>query len=88
MAILRFHIVPNAKSDMVVGHHGDAIKITLRAPATEGKANKALIRFLAAQLGILPRQIALMRGHKSRSKLIRIEGLSEREVQERFGVRN
>jgi uncharacterized protein YggU (UPF0235/DUF167 family) len=44
--------------------------------------------FLAAQLGILPRQIALMRGHKSRSKLIRIEGLSEREVQERFGVRN
>jgi len=72
----------------VVGDHGDAIKIKLRAPAMEGKANAALIRFLAAQLGILPRQIALMRGEKSRDKLIRIKGLSEREVQERLGVRN
>ena len=72
----------------MVGDHGDAIKIKLRAPAMEGKANAALIRFLAAQLGILPRQIALMRGEKSRDKLIRIKGLSEREVQERLGVRN
>ena len=72
----------------MVGDHGDAIKIKLRAPAMEGKANAALIRFLAAQLGILPRQIALMRGQKSRDKLIRIKGLSEKEVQERLGVRN
>ena len=72
----------------MVGDHGDAIKIKLRAPAMEGKANAALIRFLAAQLGILSRQIALMRGQKSRDKLIRIKGLSEREVQERLGVRN
>src|SRR5204862_6613519 len=84
----RVHILPTAKVDKVVGDHGDAIKIKLRAPAMEGKANAALIRFLAAQLGILPRQIALMRGQKSRDKLIRIKGLSEREVQERLGVRN
>ncbi|PYL61873.1 MAG: YggU family protein [Verrucomicrobia bacterium] len=88
MSTIRVHILPNAKLDKVVGDHGDAIKIKLRAPAMEGKANAALIRFLAAQLGILPRQIALMRGQKSRDKLIRIKGLSEREVQERLGVRN
>ena len=88
MSTIRVHILPNAKLDKVVGDHGDAIKIKLRAPAMEGKANAALIRFLAAQLGILPRQIALMRGEKSRDKLIRIKGLSEREVQERLGVRN
>ena len=88
MSTIRVHILPNAKVDKVVGDHGDAIKIKLRAPAMEGKANAALIRFLAAQLGILPRQIALMRGEKSRDKLIRIKGLSEREVQERLGVRN
>ncbi|PYI77149.1 MAG: YggU family protein [Verrucomicrobia bacterium] len=88
MSTIRVHILPNAKVDKVVGDHGDAIKIKLRAPAMEGKANAALIRFLAAQLGILPRQIALMRGQKSRDKLIRIKGLSEREVQERLGVRN
>jgi len=66
VSTIRVHILPNAKVDKVVGDHGDAIKIKLRAPAMEGKANAALIRFLAAQLGILPRQIALMRGQKSR----------------------
>jgi uncharacterized protein YggU (UPF0235/DUF167 family) len=37
MPIFHFHIVPNAKVDQVVGAHGGAIKIKLRAPAVEGK---------------------------------------------------
>jgi uncharacterized protein len=86
MAILRVHLVPNAKVDSVVGEHGGAIKIKLCAAAVEGKANAALIRFIAEQLK-LPRQaIALQRGHKSRDKLIRIEGLSEEEVRRRLLV--
>ena len=54
MALLRVHVVPNAKIDGVAGEHGGAIKIKLRAPAVEGKANAALLRFLAEQLE-LPR---------------------------------
>jgi uncharacterized protein YggU (UPF0235/DUF167 family) len=42
MATLRVHIIPNAKIDTGMGEHGDAIKIKLRAPAVEGKANAAL----------------------------------------------
>ena len=49
-AILRVYVLPNAKSDSVVGEHGGAVKITLRARAIEGKANAALMRFLAEQL--------------------------------------
>ncbi|MGZ5545856.1 MAG: DUF167 domain-containing protein, partial [Limisphaerales bacterium] len=49
MATLRVHIVPNAKIDKVIGEHGGAIKIKLRAPAVEGKANAALRCFLADQ---------------------------------------
>ena len=45
MAILLVHIVPHAKDDVVIGEHGGAIKIKLRAPAREGKANAALMRF-------------------------------------------
>jgi uncharacterized protein YggU (UPF0235/DUF167 family) len=47
MATLRFHIVPNAKQNKVMGERGDAIKIKLRAPAVEGKANAAVRRFRA-----------------------------------------
>jgi len=81
MAILRFHVVPNAKVDSVMGEHGAAIKVKLRAPAVEGKANAALRSFLSKELKIAERQIVLERGHKSRDKIIRIDGLSDEEVR-------
>src|SRR5215211_7160989 len=83
-AILRVHVVPNAMSDCVVGEHGSAVKIKLRASPVKGKANAALISFLAEQLNISRRAIALQRGHKSRDKLIRINGLSQEDVRNRL----
>jgi len=80
MAILRFHVVPNAKQNKMAGEHGLAIKIKLHAQALEGKANTALRAFLAEELKISEQRIRLIRGQKSREKLIRIEGLSEEEV--------
>jgi uncharacterized protein (TIGR00251 family) len=84
MATLRVHIVPNAKIDKVVGEHGDAIKIKLRAPAIEGKANAALRSFLAEELKLPGRSIVMEGGHKSRDKIIRIDGLSEEKVRGRL----
>ncbi len=77
MATIRLHIIPNAKIDKAVGEHGHAIKIKLRAPAVEGKANTALRRFLAEKLSVPQRAIVLEHGAKSRDKVIRIDGLSE-----------
>jgi uncharacterized protein len=84
MATLRFHVVPNANVDSVVGEYGAAIKIKLRAPAVDGKANTALRSFLSKELKIAERHIVLERGHKSRDKVIRIDGLSEQEVRSRL----
>jgi uncharacterized protein len=81
VAAIRLHIIPNAKIDKVVGEHGEAIKIKLRAPAVEGKANTALCRFLAEKLSIPQCAIVLEHGERSRGKLIRIEGLSEDEIR-------
>ncbi len=81
MATLRFHIVPNAKIDNVAGEHGGAIKIKLRAPAREGKANAALRTFLAEELKIPQRAIVLEHGQTSRDKVIRIDGMSEEDVR-------
>jgi len=79
------HVTANAKVDKVIGAHGAAIKIKLRAPAVEGKANVALHHFLADRLQIPTRNIVLERGEKSREKLIRIEGLSQIEIHRRLG---
>jgi Uncharacterized conserved protein len=81
MATIRIHIIPNAKIDEVVGERGDAIKIKLRAPAVEGKANAALRFFLAERLNISQRAIVLEHGQRSRDKVIRIDGLGEQDVR-------
>jgi uncharacterized protein (TIGR00251 family) len=86
MTTLPVRIVPNAKANQVIGAHGAAIKIKLRAPAVEGKANAALRSFLAEQLKLPERNIVLERGEKSRDKLIRIEGLSEEDARRRLLV--
>jgi uncharacterized protein len=84
MATLRFHIVPNAKIDKVAGEHGGAIKIKLRAPAVEAKANASLRCFLADQLNTSKRAIILEHGQRSRNKVIRIDGMSEEDVRSRL----
>jgi uncharacterized protein len=88
MAIVRVHVVPNAKINSVAGEHGGAIKIKLRASAVEGKANAALLRFLAEQLELPRHAIALQRGQRSRDKLIRIAGLTSEDVRTRMRARD
>jgi len=84
MATLLVHVVPNAKENRVVGQHGDAIKIKLKARPIEGRANEALCRFLAERLGVPERSVSVLRGAKSRDKMIRIEGLGEDDVRDRL----
>jgi uncharacterized protein len=81
VTIIRVHVIPNAKIDKVVGEHGDAIKVKLRAPAVEGKANAALRRFLAEKLSMPQRTMVLECGKRSRDKVIRIDGLSEKDIR-------
>ena len=82
--IFQVRVNPNAKVDEVVGEHERAIRIKLRAPAVEQKANAALLNFLATELKIPKRAVLLERGQRSRDKLIRIDGLSEEEVRRRL----
>jgi uncharacterized protein (TIGR00251 family) len=88
MPTLRVHIIPSAKIDKISGEYNSAIKIKLRAPAVEGKANTALRKFLAKKLSIPQRAIVLDRGERSRHKVLRIDGLSEEEVRSRLRAAN
>lgn len=72
--ILNLHIQPGAKKTEIVGPHGEALKIRLAAPPVDGKANAALLAFIAAKLGVGKAAVRLVSGQASRVKRIRIEG--------------
>ena len=83
---LNLKTIPNAPRDEIAGWLGDALKVKVHAPALEGRANEALLEFLAAELGVHHRAVTLVRGDKSRHKVIRIEGLTLAEVKVRLGL--
>jgi hypothetical protein len=79
--ILPVRVHPGAKRDAITGTHDNALKISLTTPPTDGRANEALIAFIA-ELLCLPRgRITLLAGATSRSKTLRITGKSAAEVQ-------
>ncbi|MBK9148530.1 MAG: YggU family protein [Flavobacteriales bacterium] len=71
---LTLHVQPGAKRTEVAGTHGDALKIRLAAPPVDGKANEALLSYLAEQFGVPKRQVELVSGHASRRKVVRVIG--------------
>ncbi len=75
-ATLSLHVQPGAKKSECAGLHGEALKIRLAAPPVDGKANEALLRFLAQRLAIPRQQISLKSGQTSRQKVIEIESVT------------
>jgi uncharacterized protein len=69
---LTIHAQSGAKRSEVSGLHGGSLKIRLGAPAVEGKANAALIAFLARAFAVPEHAVTLVGGARSRRKIVRI----------------
>jgi uncharacterized protein (TIGR00251 family) len=80
--------VPGASRDEIVGWLGDALKVRIQAPATDGKANGRLCAYLAETLGLSKRAVTLVAGASARQKIVSFEGLSEEEVRRTFASRS
>ena len=83
-ATLRLRVVPDAKRSEGVGEHGEAIKVKVQAPAVDGKANEALLEFLAEELGVPRRAVSLVAGKKSPDKTIAVAELDADEARRRL----
>ena len=77
---LTLHIQPGAKKTEFAGLHGDALKIRLAAPPVDGKANEALVKFVAETLGIARSEVTIKSGHTSRRKVVEIDDPTRLEV--------
>lgn len=82
-ATLTVHVQPNASVSAIAGHHGDALKIRVAAPAVEGKANQALIDWLKRTLCLRADQIVILSGAHGRRKRIRLLDV-DRDVEQRL----
>jgi uncharacterized protein (TIGR00251 family) len=79
------HVQPRASRSELVGVHGSALKIRLSAPPVDGAANEALVIFLAALFAVPRRAVRILAGESSRSKIVEIEGVTERAVRDAAG---
>ena len=71
--ILDLHVQPGASRTEFAGRHGERIKVRLAARAVDGKANEALIEFLADHYGVPRRNVRIASGLKSRQKRVVID---------------
>ena len=81
---LELKVIPNAPRDEIAGWLGAALKVKIHAPALDGRANDALLDFLAQQLNVPRREVSLVRGDKSRQKMVRIANLDTATVRQRL----
>ena len=68
--LLQVFVQPRASKDLIVGPHGDRLKIKVAAPPVDGQANKRCIQFLAKCLSVPSSSLKIISGHNSRNKKI------------------
>ncbi|KPK21212.1 MAG: hypothetical protein AMJ76_03265 [Dehalococcoidia bacterium SM23_28_1] len=85
MATVHLKVTPSASRDALIGWQEDVLRLRVTAPAQRGKANEAVLRLLAAALGIERRRLRIVRGHTTRHKVVSVDGLDEEEIRARLG---
>lgn len=83
-AAFQVKVHPRAKRNAITGEVGNALKVALTAPPIEGRANEACIEFLAEVLNVPRASVTIAAGETSRTKIIRVRGLSAAQAEQRL----
>ena len=71
--VLTLAVTPNARRTEAIGLHAEALRLKLAAPPVDGKANAALVAWLAEELGLAKRDVRVRRGAAARHKQVEID---------------
>lgn len=82
--LLRLLVQPRASKNELAGVHNDALKLRLTTPPVEGRANQAVIAFLAKRLHLPKSALTIKSGQQSREKQVVISGCSEASAREKL----
>lgn len=81
-------VQPRARKNAITGAVGDALKLSLTAPPVEGKANQAMIEFLAVFFDIPRSSVTIASGKTNRLKMVNIHGASLDHLRQRLAAVN
>lgn len=84
-ARIEVRLRPRGHADELLGLVDGVLQARVSAPPVEGKANKALCRLVAKQAKVAPSRVRVIRGEKSRQKVILVEGIEEKKLREKLG---
>jgi uncharacterized protein (TIGR00251 family) len=76
-AEIRVRLRPRGDRDELIGMRDGVMQVRVSAPPVDGKANKALRRLIAKSAGVAPSKVRIVRGEKSRDKVVRVESLDD-----------
>ena len=83
---LEVQITANASRNEIAGWLSGRLKIKVKAPAVEGKANAELLRFLAERLDVRANQLRIVRGETAKKKTLEIVGVDAAQLQQMLGI--
>jgi len=75
---------PRAKRNALVREHDGVLHVSVAAAPVDGKANAALCKLIAKRAGVGRGQVSVIRGERSREKVVRIEGVTPHELHRAF----
>ena len=84
-AVIRVKVLPRSSKTEISGKADGVYRIKLTAPPVDGKANKALINFLAKKTGLPKKIFEIVSGEHSRNKIIRIHNVTSEDVMKSLG---
>lgn len=73
---------PRGRKNELIGMRDGVLQAKVTAPPVDGKANRALCKLIAKRVGVAPSRVNVVRGEKSRDKLVRVEGVDSAALQE------
>ncbi len=84
--IISLYIQPNASKTEIIGEHNGSLKLKIKAPPVDGKANEEVLRFLSKALQVSKSQLELLKGDKSREKKVLVRNADPDFVQKALGI--
>lgn len=72
---------PGAKKNRITGVHDSALKVAVTSPPEDGKANEAIVKFLAKALGCKTNQITMLQGKTDRRKVLEFQGMNPADLE-------